>query len=115
MSIKFLLVLLLAVVALITSSLADHHKPPTYPRHKPPAIEVEDGVQLGRGFLPFQHDQNIHVKEGVLTSKTAYERVSENNGIAENAKSRRSLAGGRDPYVDVIDYAPAHATPPIHN
>ncbi|KAI8570558.1 hypothetical protein RHMOL_Rhmol01G0043900 [Rhododendron molle] len=81
MSIKFLLVLLLAVVALITSSLADHHKPPTYPRHKPPAIEVED----------------------------------ENNGIAENAKSRRSLAGGRDPYVDVIDYAPAHATPPIHN
>ncbi|KAG5564225.1 hypothetical protein RHGRI_000429 [Rhododendron griersonianum] len=82
MSIKFLLVLLLAVVALTTSSLADHHKPPTYPGHKPPSVEVED---------------------------------AENNGIEENVKSGRSLAGERNPYVDVIDYAPAHAKPPIHH
>ncbi|KAF7153094.1 hypothetical protein RHSIM_Rhsim01G0052000 [Rhododendron simsii] len=45
----------------------------------------------------------------------AVEVEDENNGIEEDVKSRRSLAGERDPYVDVIDYAPAHATPPIHN
>ncbi|KAI8570550.1 hypothetical protein RHMOL_Rhmol01G0043200 [Rhododendron molle] len=56
------------------------------------------------------------VKEGVLTSKSAYIGVSaENNEIEENVKSRRSLAGERDSYVDVIDYAPAHASPPIHH
>ncbi|KAI8570554.1 hypothetical protein RHMOL_Rhmol01G0043600 [Rhododendron molle] len=77
---------------------------------------IAQGVRLGQEFLPVQRDQNIHVKEGVLTSKSAYIGVSaENNGIEENVKSRRSLAGERDPYVDVIDYAPAHANPPIHH
>ncbi|KAI8570555.1 hypothetical protein RHMOL_Rhmol01G0043700 [Rhododendron molle] len=61
---------------------------------------IAQGVRLGQGFLSVQHDQNIHVKEGVLTSKSAYKGVSaENNGIEENVKSRRSLAGERVPYV----------------
>lgn len=45
-----------------------------------------------------------------------YLNIIADDGVEENLKNRRSnSAGEEDSYAEVRDYAPSHATPPIHN